>query len=50
MPIGSGAPGEYTYDGIWLSKYFPADGLEKIKQFNYRDEDILVVTYPKAGS
>ena len=43
------APGEYTYEGMTMIKAFPAESLDKIKVFDYRDDDIFVVTYPKAG-
>ena len=43
------APGEYTYEGMTMIDIFPAESLDKIKIFDYRDDDILVVTYPKAG-
>ena len=44
-----GGPGQYTYEGMTMMKIFPAESLDKIKVFDYRDDDIFVVTYPKAG-
>ena len=40
---------KYMCEGMVMSKLFPATSLDKIKIFDYRDDDILVITYPKAG-
>ena len=49
MASETGAPGQYTYEGMTMMQYFPAESLDTIKDFDYRDDDIFVVTYPKAG-
>ena len=42
-------PGEHTYDGITLSKYFPAKVIEELKTLDLRDGDIMLDAYPKSG-
>ena len=42
-------PGEHVYDGIMYAGVFPARILERIKSFEFRDDDIILATYPKSG-
>lgn len=42
-------PGEYMYDGVKLHRFFPKEGIEKVKEFVFRSDDILIATYPKSG-
>ena len=49
MTSQAGAPGQYIYEGMTMTQYYPAESLDKIKVFEYRNDDIFVVTYPKAG-
>ena len=39
----------YMYEGMVMTNRFSDTNLDKIKSFDYRDDDIFVVTYPKAG-
>ena len=42
-------PGAHIYDGV---KYFgpvTRENLDKVKVFQFREDDILVCTYPKTG-
>ncbi len=41
--------GGYFYDGIQFSKSFPAEQLQKTKDFDFFNDDVLIATYPKAG-
>ena len=43
-------PGEYVYDGMTLSKYLPAEIIEKLKCLELKEGDILMDAYPKSGS
>ena len=42
-------PGEHYYDGIWYPGNIPKAALDKVKQFQFRDTDVVLATYPKAG-
>ncbi len=42
-------PGEHVYEGMYMSYIFPAEVLDKVKEFPFHDEDILITTYPKSG-
>ena len=42
-------PGEHIYDGIVFGEIFPADVLDAVKKFTFREDDILIATYPKSG-
>ena len=42
-------PGEHIYDGMVFGEIFPADVLDAVKKFQFKDDDILIATYPKAG-
>ena len=42
-------PGEHIYDGVMYAGIFPDRSLEKIKSFEFRDEDVILATYPKSG-
>lgn len=42
-------PGEHLYDGVLFFGYSPPDVLDAVKEFPVRDDDVFIVTYPKAG-
>ena len=43
-------PGEYKYHGMQItSEGWPAEHLDKLKTFPFKEDDIVVATYPKAG-
>ena len=45
-------PGQHVYDGMVFPGHFKAEIMERIKtdaSFNFQDEDIILVSYPKAG-
>ena len=39
----------HTYEGILFLKVVPASSLEEIKHFEVREDDLFLVSYPKAG-
>ena len=41
-------PGEHVYDGITFCDIFPAEVLQRAKDFPFHDKDILIATYPKS--
>ncbi len=41
--------GEYEYDGVTFCCAYPPEQLEKVKNFKFYDDDVMVATYPKAG-
>ncbi len=41
--------GAHIYDGIMMADGFPAEQLDKVKEFEFYDTDLLIATYPKAG-
>ena len=41
--------GEHEEDGIYHSSDFPAEHIEKVKDFAFKEDDVLIATYPKAG-
>ncbi|KAH3752951.1 sulfotransferase 1A3-like [Dreissena polymorpha] len=43
-------PGEHLYDDILFFGYTPADVLDAVKDFEVRDDDVFIATYPKAGT
>lgn len=43
-------PGEHYYDGIWYPGNIPKAALDKVKQFQFRDTDVVLATYPKSGT
>lgn len=42
--------GYHEYDGMTMNTVFPAKILDKIKETAFREEDIIVATYPKCGT
>ena len=42
-------PGEHVYEGVLFFGYTPPDILDAVKEFEVRDEDVFLATYPKAG-
>lgn len=43
-------PGEHVYDGVVFCKIFPAATLDAVKKFKFKDDDVLIATYPKSGA
>ncbi len=41
--------GEHQYDGMTMPMAFPKEHLDKVKELEYREDDILVATCAKAG-
>lgn len=42
-------PGEHVYDGVLFFGYSPPEVLDRVKTFPVREDDVFIVTYPKAG-
>ena len=43
-------PGWYEYDGMMMTSHTPPEALDKAKQFEFHDEDVLCACYPKTGT
>ena len=41
--------GEHVYKDILFFGYTPPDVLDNVKEFEVRDDDVFIATYPKAG-
>ena len=42
-------PEEHCYDGVWYPRAFPVSSLERTKTFQFREDDVVMVAYPKSG-
>ncbi len=49
MADGYNPSGAHVYDGILMVDGFPAEQLDKVKEFDFCSTDVLIATYPKAG-
>ena len=43
-------PGEHTYKGMVMNGMFLPNVLDRIPDFQFYPEDVLIQTYPKAGN
>ncbi|KAH9491790.1 Sulfotransferase 1C4 [Bulinus truncatus] len=43
-------PGQHVYEGVLFFGYSPPETLDRVKTFQVRQEDVFLVTYPKAGT
>jgi len=43
-------PGEYEYDGDIYGALFPRELVARIRDFDFRNEDVVLVSYPKTGT
>ena len=50
MPVTHKMPGQHVYDDVTFMEYVPAHALDAVKNMKLRDDDLLLVTYPKAGN
>lgn len=42
-------PGQHVYEGVLFFGYSPPDVITNVKTFPVREDDVFIVTYPKAG-
>ena len=42
--------GEYQYEGLTMGKTVPREQLDKLKGYKFREDDILMPSYLKAGN
>ena len=42
-------PNQHVFDGIAYPGEFTASSISAVKDFNFRDDDVIVVSYPKTG-
>ena len=43
-------PGEHMYEGLPYMSINTPEALQNVKDFRFRNDDVLLVTYPKAGN
>ena len=41
--------GEHVYQDVTYGRASPPDVLDNVKDFDFRDDDVILVTYPKSG-
>ncbi len=47
--IMSSAIGAHVYDGVLFPGACPAEHLDRVRDMQFYDSDVLIATYPKAG-
>ncbi len=42
-------PNEHFFEGVKLYGLYPPESVRRTKEFKFRPDDIIVLSYPKAG-